>query len=65
MTVETMWVLVMMTALNRYDFVTENIGTYDTMAECYVASTEIFWENVPVNKEAVCIRVEENRVAKD
>jgi hypothetical protein len=60
MTVETVWVLMLITALNRHEFVTENIGDYETMAECYFASTQMFWENMPMNKEAVCMRVEEH-----
>tara|TARA_R100000353_G_scaffold144691_1_gene103714 strand:+ start:266 stop:424 length:159 start_codon:yes stop_codon:yes gene_type:complete len=50
--------------LNKYDFVTENIGDYETMAECYVASTQMFWEDMPMNKEAVCMRVEEHKLAE-
>jgi len=64
MTVEVMWVLVLMTALNRYDFVTEKVGDYETMAECYVASTQMFWDDMPMNKEAVCMRVEEHSIAE-
>ena len=60
MTVEVVWVLLLVTALNRYDFVTENIGDYETMAECYFASTQMFWDDMPMNKEAVCMRVEEH-----
>jgi predicted RNA-binding protein len=52
------------TALSRYDFVTENIGDYETVSECYFASTQMFWENMPMNKEAVCMRVEEHRLAE-
>ena len=58
MTVETVWVLMLITALNRYEFVTENVGDYETMAECYFASTQMFWDDMPMNKEAVCMRVE-------
>ena len=64
MTVEVTWVLLLVTALSRYDFVTENIGDYETVAECYFASTQMFWENMPMNKEAVCMRVEEHRLAE-
>ena len=64
MTVEVVWVLLLVTALNRYDFVTENIGDYETMAECNVASTQKFWEDMPMNKEAVCMRVEEYKLAE-
>ena len=60
MTVETVWVLMLITALNRYEFVTENIGDYETMAECSFASTQMFWDDMPMNKEAVCMRVEEH-----
>ena len=30
---EVVWVLLLVTALNRYDFVTENIGDYETMGD--------------------------------
>ena len=36
--------VLLITALNRHEFVTENIGDYDTMAECYFASTQMFWD---------------------
>ena len=60
MTGETVWVLMLITALNRYEFVTENVVDYETMAECYFASTQMFWDDMPMNKEAVCMRVEEH-----
>ena len=37
---------------------TKSLGDYDTIAECHVAATKIFWERMPINQEAVCIRVE-------
>jgi len=40
------------------EFDTKSLGGYDTMAECHVASTQTFWENMPINQEALCIRVE-------
>ena len=33
-------------------------GEYDTIAECYFASTQEFLEMMPANQEALCIRVE-------
>ena len=35
------------------------------MAECYFASTQEFWDDMPVNKEALCMRVEEPSYEKD
>ena len=39
-------------------FDTKSLGGYDTIAECHVAATQIFWERMPINQEAMCIRVE-------
>ena len=64
MTVEVVWVLLLVTALNKYDFVTENIGDYETVAECHFAATRMFWDDMPANKEAVCMRVEEYKLAE-
>jgi hypothetical protein len=47
------------TAYNGEDFAFERIGAYGTIAECYVASTQEFWDEMPLNKEALCMRVEE------
>jgi len=59
MTTKVVWVLLLVTAFSSEDFEFEPIGTYDTIAECYVASTQEFWEEMPINQEALCIRVEE------
>ena len=59
MTTKVVWVLLLVTAFSSEDFEFESIGTYDTIAECYVASTQEFWEEMPINQEALCIRVEE------
>ena len=64
MTAEVVWGLLLVTALNKYDFVTENIGDYETVAECHLAATQMFWDDMPANKEAVCMRVEEHRLAE-
>ena len=65
MTTKVAWVLLLVTAFSSEDFEFEPIGTYDTMAECYFASTNEFWEEMPMNKEALCMRVEELVNEKD
>ena len=59
MTTKVVWVLLLVTAFSSEDFEFEPIGAYDTIAECYVASTQEFWDDMPMNQEALCIRVEE------
>lgn len=65
MTTKVVWVLLLVTAFSSEDFEFEPIGTYDTMAECYFASTVEFWDDMPMNKEALCMRVEELAGEKD
>ena len=65
MTTKVVWVLLLVTAFSSEDFEFEPIGTYDTIAEGYVASTQEFWEEMPINQEALCIRVEELTDEKD
>ena len=65
MTTKVVWVLLLVTAFSSEDFEFEPIGSYDTIAECYVASTQEFWDEMPLNKEALCIRVEELASEKD
>ena len=65
MTTKVVWVLLLVTAFSSEDFEFETIGAYDTIAECYVASTQEFWEEMPINQEALCIRVEELTDEKD
>ena len=52
------WVLLWITAVGIEDFKFKNRGVFETIAECHVAATQIFWEDMPINEEAVCIRVE-------
>ena len=59
MTTKVVWVLLLVTAYSGDDFDFEPIGSYDTIAECYVASTQEFWDEMPINQEALCIRTEE------
>jgi len=55
---KVVWVLLLVTGYGVDEFDTKSLGGYDTMAQCYVASTQIFWERMPINQEALCIRVE-------
>jgi len=64
MTAEIVWVMLSVTALSIDNFVWEVMGFYDTISECYVASTQVFWENMPINQEALCIRVEDETFVK-
>ena len=65
MTTKVMWVLLLVTAFSSEDFEFEPLGSYDTIAECHFASTNEFWDEMPMNKEAVCMRVEELTDEKD
>ena len=65
MTTKVVWVLLLVTAYSGDDFDVEPIGSYDTIAEGYFASTQEFWEEMPVNQEALCIRAEEMTSEKD
>ena len=58
------WVLLLVTGygVDSDSFDTKSLGGYDTIAECHVAATQIFWENMPINQEAMCIRVEHQDV---
>jgi len=56
--VKIVWVLLLVTGYGVDSFDTKSLGGYDTIAECHVAATHIFWERMPINQEALCIRVE-------
>ncbi len=55
------WVLLLVTGYGVDEFDTKSLGGYDTMAQCYVVSTQIFWERMPINQEPLCISVEYER----
>lgn len=52
------WVLIVVTVKGLAQFEATPLGDFATIAECHVASTQTFWENMPMNQEAVCMRVE-------
>lgn len=57
---KTVWVLLLVTGygVDSDSFDTISLGGYDTIAECHVTATQIFWDRMPMNQEALCIRVE-------
>ncbi len=55
---KVVWVLLLVTGYGVDNFDTKSLGGFDTIASCHVAATQIFWERMPMNQEAMCIRVE-------
>lgn len=54
------WLLVLVTVSTPRDFGFNILSEHETISECHVASTYIHWEEqMPINTEALCIRVEE------
>ena len=54
------WVLVLVTALTPFDFDVRPLMHTDTMAQCYFQSTVTEFDMTQeVNKELLCIRVDE------
>ena len=53
------WLLVLVTANSIDNLDARVLSVHPTIAECHVTATQVFWENMPVNQEAVCMRVEE------
>lgn len=64
---KVVWVLLLVTGygVDSDSFDTKSLGGYATIAECHVAATQIFWEAMPMNQEAMCIRVEYQGVDSD
>ena len=54
------WVLVLVTALTPFEFDVKPLVQTDTMAQCYFQSTVAEFDMTQeVNKELLCIRVDE------
>ena len=54
------WVLVLVTALTPFEFDVKPLAHTDTMAQCYFQSTVAEFDMTQeVNKELLCIRVDE------
>lgn len=59
---EFFWVLVLVTATSVERFDAEGFGRFLTHEQCHQTATKVFWEDMPLNVEAVCIRVESRGV---
>ena len=57
---EFFWVLVLVTATSVEQFDAEGFGMFLTHEQCHQTATKVFWEDMPMNVEAVCIRVGNN-----
>ena len=55
---ESVWVLALGTALSAEYLETKGYGFFMTHDECHRTAARIFWDDMPMNVEAVCIRVE-------
>ncbi len=55
------WLLVLVTATEIDRVETKILSGFPTVQDCHSAATQILWENMPVNQEAVCVRTETKR----
>ena len=55
---EFFWVLAVVTAMSVERLEARSIGYFESVEDCHKTATKVFWENLPENVEAVCIRVE-------
>jgi|5B_taG_2_1085324.scaffolds.fasta_scaffold07713_5 hypothetical protein len=51
-----MFHLILITALGYGNFNIDVVAWFDTIEDCHSASMGIFWEDLPSNEEALCIR---------
>ena len=55
------WLLVLVIAVETDKVETKILSGFPTIQDCHSAATQILWENMPMNQEAVCIRTETKR----
>ena len=55
------WLLVLVTATEIDRIETKILSGFPTVQDCHSAATQILWENMPMNQEAVCVRTEMKR----
>ena len=55
------WLLVLVIAIETDKVETKILSGFPTIQDCHSAATQILWENMPMNQEAVCIRTETKR----
>ena len=55
------WLLVIVIAVETDKVETKILSGFPTIRDCHSAATQILWENMPMNQEAVCVRTETKR----
>ena len=55
------WLLVLVIAVETDKGETKILSGFPTIQDCHSAATQILWENMPMNQEAVCVRTETKR----
>ena len=55
------WLLVLVSAVETDKVETKILSGFPTIQDCHSAATQILWENMPMNQEAVCVRTETKR----
>ncbi len=55
------WLLVLVIAVETDKVETKILSGFPTIQDCHSAATQILWENMPMNQEAVCVRTETKR----
>ena len=55
------WLLVLVIAIETDKIETKILSGFPTIQDCHSAATQILWENMPMNQEAVCVRTETKR----
>ena len=55
------WLLVLVIAVETDKVETKILSGFPTIQDCHSAATQILWENMPMNQEAVGVRTETKR----
>jgi len=55
------WLLIVVIAVEMDRIETRVLSGFPTMEDCHSAASQILWENMPLNQEAVCVRAETKR----
>ena len=55
------WLLVLVTAVEMDRIETRVLSGFPTVESCHSAASQIFWKDMPINQEALCIRTETKR----
>lgn len=52
------WVLAVVTLVGVEEFEVESFGAFDDFEQCHSAALKIFWHDMPVHREPVCLAME-------